>query len=170
VSARWAARTGRNAASVRKLGQCSQMLAYGHEPCAGARRQLSGSSYRLAADALLVQRALCPAWIVATPEPIRAVRIAGPGSDDSQILLSANPFQARQVVEHLGWIEEPATSMDSRVLATGNPSALSRLTTLEPSRAANSVSTRVHSTSSVASAVSWSSAGLRARCAGSQRA
>ena len=36
-------------------------------------------------------------------------------------------------------IEEAATSKDSSVLATGNPAALSRLTTLEASRAASSV-------------------------------
>ena len=83
------------------------------------------------------------------PQPDQGVRLAGPGrSDDRQILLCAYPFQTGQVVERLRWIEEAATSNDSSVLVTGNPAALSRLTTLEASRAASSVSTRVRSTSS----------------------
>ena len=44
-------------------------------------------------------------------------------------------------------IEEVATSNESSVFGTGNAAALSRLTTLDASRAASSVSTRVRSTS-----------------------
>ncbi|MDT5313575.1 MAG: hypothetical protein QOE74_2595 [Mycobacterium sp.] len=89
------------------------------------------------------------------PRSQRSWRCFPRGFDDRRILLCPNPFQAGHVVEHLGLDRGGGHVGRVQRLGDREPATFSRLTTLEASRAASSVSTRARSTSSGSGVGSW---------------